>query len=90
MTDRVDPNNQIAFLQAVLQSGNETDTLEAACVISGADNPNTAVKVSITARTLANTYLVFWYFIHFTSYSAYLILSSFCLISYSVTRYIPS
>ena len=25
VTDRVDPNNQIAFLQAVLQSGNETD-----------------------------------------------------------------
>ena len=25
ITDRVDPNNQIAFLQAVLQSGNETD-----------------------------------------------------------------
>ena len=25
VTDRVDPNNQISFLKAVLQSGNETD-----------------------------------------------------------------
>ena len=28
VTDRVDPNNQIAFLQAVLQSGNETDGVQ--------------------------------------------------------------